>query len=113
MAGGSRGGAGALRGQGAGGWRPSGPPAPPAGQPKLDPKIIEQRRQNTASRLRRFLHPLRISPSLAGEEAMAEFSELMQVGLPCPPPTLMLCSAYSSRGTCLIQIAWLSSHNIP
>ena len=68
-------------GPGGRGWRPTGPPAPPAGQPKLDPKIIEQRRQNTASRLRRFLQPLRISPSLAGEEAMTEFNELMQVCL--------------------------------
>lgn len=68
-----------AEGPGGRGWRPTGPPAPPAGQPKLDPKIIEQRRQNTASRLRRFLQPLRISPSLAGEEAMTEFNELMQV----------------------------------
>ena len=75
-------------GQSGRGWRPAGPPAPPAGQPKLDPKIIEQRRQNTASRLRRFLQPLLISPSLAGENAMAEYNELMQVWLPPPPPPL-------------------------
>ena len=64
------------------GWRPMGPPAPPAGQPKLDPKIIEQRQQNTANRLRRFLQPLKISPSLAGENVMAEYNDLMQVRLP-------------------------------
>ena len=104
--GGGRGGPDSL-GPGGRPWRAAPPPAPPAGQPKLDPKVIEQRRQNTASRLRRFLQPIRLTPSLAGPEAMAEFNELMQVclhvlsciNLACPaicPPQSPLASLLAS-----------------